>query len=94
MVEEGKHEVAKDNLRVAQIQLGMYRAVLGKEDSKVVKQLEDDIAALMPKIKETGATAKIRKFWERAVNWFNEEQGQAVVVEEKAKTKPENMKQE
>ncbi|KPK37723.1 MAG: hypothetical protein AMJ65_13935 [Phycisphaerae bacterium SG8_4] len=35
MVEEGKHEAAQDNLRVAQIQLGTYRALLGKEAGKV-----------------------------------------------------------
>jgi len=81
MVEEGKHEVAQDNLRLAQVQLGMYRAALGKDDSKVIKQLEDDIAALMPKTEEIGAAGKIRNFWERAVNWFRDEPGQAHVVD-------------
>ncbi len=81
MVEEGKHETAKDNLRLAQIQLSTYRALVGKEAAKAVKQLENDITALMPKIKAQEAAATIRKFWERAVSWFREEPGQARVVE-------------
>ncbi|MBN2130103.1 MAG: YfdX family protein [Sedimentisphaerales bacterium] len=82
MVEEGKHEAARDNLRLAQIHLGTYRALLGKEVAKGVQKLEDDIAALMPKTEEKGAAEKIREFWERAVSWFREEPGQAHVVEE------------
>jgi hypothetical protein len=82
MVEEGKHEAAQDNLRLAQIRLGTYRALLGKEAAKVVKDLEDDITALMPKTEDKGAADKIREFWERAVNWFREEPGQAHIVEE------------
>jgi len=82
MVEEGKHEAAQDNLRLAQIQLGTYRALLGKEAAKVVQKLEDDITALMPKTEDKGAAEKIREFWERAVSWFREEPGQAHIVEE------------
>jgi hypothetical protein len=82
MVEEGKHEAAQDNLRLAQIQLGTYRALLGKEAAKAVKALEDDITALMTKTEEKDAAAKIREFWERAISWFREEPGQAHVVEE------------
>ena len=82
MVEEGKHEAAEDNLRLAQIQLGTYRALLGKEAAKVVKELEDDITELMPKIKQKEAAGKIRSFWERAVSWFREEPGQAHIVEQ------------
>jgi hypothetical protein len=81
MVEEGKHEAAQDNLRLAQIQLGTYRALLGKEAAKVVKQLEDDIVALMNKTEQKDAAATIRGFWERAVSWFREEPGQAHVVQ-------------
>lgn len=81
MVEEGKHEAARDNLRLAQIHLGTYRALLGKEAAKGVQNLEDDIAALMPKTEDKGAAEKIREFWERAVSWFREEPGQAHVVE-------------
>jgi hypothetical protein len=82
MVEEGKHDAAEDNLRIAQIQLGTYRALLGKQAAKVVKQLEDDIATLMPKIKQKEAASNIRGFWERATSWFREEPGQAHVVED------------
>ena len=89
MVEEGKHEAAQDNLRVAQIQLGTYRALLGKEAGKVVKQLEDDITALLPKTKERGAAGKVRSFWERAVSLFREEPGQAHVVEKDSSEKVE-----
>jgi hypothetical protein len=93
MVEESKHEAAQENLRLAQIQLGTYRALLGKEAAKVVKELEDDITALMPKTENKGAADKIREFWERAVNWFQEEPGQAHIVEddqgaEQKQTKP------
>jgi hypothetical protein len=82
MVEEGKHEAARENLRLAQIQLGTYRAILGKEAAKDVKKLEDDIVSMMSKTKEKGAASKIREFWERAVGWFREEPGQAHVVAE------------
>ena len=82
MVEEGKHEAGQDNLRLAQIELGTYRALLGKEAAKSVKQLEDDITALMATIENEGAAAKIREFWERAVNLFRQEPGQAHIEEE------------
>jgi hypothetical protein len=88
MVEEGNHEAAQDNLRLAQIQLGTYRALLGKEASKAVKKLEDDITALLPKTTDKGAADKIREFWERAVSWFREETGQAHIVESDAAQKP------
>jgi hypothetical protein len=80
MVEEGKHEAAQENLRLAQIQLGTYRAILGKEAAKDVKQLEDDIVSMISKTKEKDAAAKIRDFWERAISWFREEPGQAHIV--------------
>jgi hypothetical protein len=84
MVEEGNHEAAQDNLRIAQIRLGTYRALLGKEAARAVKDLEDDITALMAKTEEKDAAAKIREFWERAVGWFREAPGQAHVVVEDA----------
>lgn len=84
MVEEGKHEAAQANLRLAKIQLGTYRALVDKEAANAVKQLENDITALVPKIEEKGAAAKIRKFWERAVNWFREEPGEAHIVEKES----------
>jgi hypothetical protein len=92
MVEEGKHEAAQDNLRLAQIQLGTYRALLGKEAAKVVKDLEDDITALMPKTEDKGAAERIREFWERAVNWFREEPGQAHIVEDDQGAEPKQTK--
>ncbi|MFC1765436.1 hypothetical protein ACFL6U_25615 [Planctomycetota bacterium] len=81
MVEEEKYEAAQDNLKLAQIHLGTYRALLGKEAAKTVKQMEDEITALIPKTKQKGAAGKIRGFWEQAVSWFREEPGQAHVVE-------------
>ncbi|GJQ48537.1 YfdX protein [Candidatus Kuenenia stuttgartiensis] len=87
MVEEGKHEAAQDNLRLAQIQLGTYRALLEDEEAKkIVKQLEDDITKLTTKIEEKGAASKIRKFWERAVNLFSKETGQAHTEEKTEQT--------
>lgn len=83
MVEEGKFEAAKENLNLAQVQLGTYRALLGKEASKVVKELEDKIAALTPKAEQVDTASKIRGFWEQVVSWFTEQPGQATVVEEK-----------
>lgn len=80
MVAEGKYEAARENLKLAQVQLGTYRAVLGKDASQVVKQLEDDITALMSKTEEKGAADKIRGFWERAVKLFRDEPGQARTV--------------
>jgi hypothetical protein len=82
MVEEGKHEAAQDNLRLAQIQLSTYRTALGKEESDIVKALEEEITALTTKTENEGAAAKIRGFWERAVSLFQDEPGQAEVVEE------------
>jgi hypothetical protein len=82
MVEEDKHEAARDNLRLAQLQLETYRAVLNGHESKAVKELEDDIAELMPRTDKKGAADEVRGFWERAVSWFREEPGQAHVVEE------------
>jgi hypothetical protein len=81
MVEEGKHEAARENLQLAQIKLGTYRVLLGKEAAKVVRELEDDIAELMDKTEEKDSASRIRGFWERAVSWFREEPGQAHVVE-------------
>jgi hypothetical protein len=80
MVAEGKYEAARENLKNAQIQLGTYRALLGQEAGKVVRQLEDDVTALMSKTEEKGAAEKIRGFWERAVKLFREEPGQARTV--------------
>ena len=80
MVGEGNHEAADDNLRVAQIHLGTYGALVGKDGAKVVKELEDDIAELMARTDEVGAASSIRGFWERAVSWFREGPGQAHVV--------------
>lgn len=80
MVAEGKSEAAKENLKLAQVQLGTYRALLGQEAGQVVKQLEDDITALMSKTEEKGAAERIRGFWERAVKLFREEPGQAHTV--------------
>ncbi len=82
MVEEGKHEAANENLKHAQIQLALYRAATGKEAAKAAKQLEDEIAALKPRIKDKGVTEKIRQFWERAVSWIQEAPGQSHVVKE------------
>lgn len=82
MVEEGNHTAARNNLQLAQVQLGAYRVLLGKEAPKVVQQLEKDIAALMDKTEEKDAAKKIRGFWERAVSLFREEQGQARIVEQ------------
>jgi hypothetical protein len=87
MVEEGKHEAARDNLRQAQIQLGMYRALLGKEAAKVVKQLEDEITATMQMLEDKGTAGRIREYWERAVSWFRESPGQARVIEKDAAEK-------
>ncbi len=81
MVEEGKHEAAQVNLKLAQIQLETYWPLVDKEAAIAVKQLEDDITALVPKVEEKGAAAKIRKFWERAVNWFHENPSEAHIVE-------------
>ncbi|GJM43256.1 MAG: hypothetical protein DHS20C21_00980 [Gemmatimonadota bacterium] len=81
MVEEGKHEAARDNLRVAQIQLGTYGALLGKEAAGDVQELEQEIADLTPRTKQKGAAAKIRGFWERATSWFEEQPGQAHPVD-------------
>ena len=80
MVDEGKYEAARENLKLAQVQLGTYRALLGQEAGQVVKQLEDDITALMSKTEEKGAAEKIRGFWERAVKLFRDEPGQAHTV--------------
>lgn len=80
MVDEGKYEAARENLKFAQVQLGTYRALLGQEAGQVVKQLEDDITALMSKTEGKGAAEKIRGFWERAVKLFREEPGQAHTV--------------
>lgn len=82
MVEEGKHEAARDNLQLAQMQLGIYRSLLGPEAARTVKQLEDAINALMPKVEDHSAAGKIRGFWEQTVSWFREEPGQAHVVED------------
>lgn len=82
MVEEGKHKVARDNLRLAQIQLGTYRALVGTEAAQSVEELEKEIADLMPKTEEQGAAAAIRDFWERTVSLFSDEPGQARVVQE------------
>jgi hypothetical protein len=81
MVEEGKNEAARDNLRLAQIQLGTYRALLGKDAGKAAKELEDEITALMAKTEWNEAAGKIRGFWERVVSWFRQEPGQAHIVE-------------
>ncbi|MGB5834965.1 MAG: hypothetical protein WBG92_23685 [Thiohalocapsa sp.] len=80
MVEEGHHEAARENLRIAQFQLGTYRSLLGAEDAEVVQALADDIAALMPKTEGSGAASQIRGFWERAVSWFQQSPGQADIV--------------
>jgi len=82
LVEEGKYEVARDNLGFARLQLGTYRALLGKEDAAVVQKLEDEITALMPKTRDSGAAAAIRTFWERTLSLFGEESRQARVFEE------------
>jgi hypothetical protein len=84
MVEEGKHEAAKDNLRLAQFQLSAYRGIVDKDAAKEAKRLDEDITKLMNKTKGKEAAAKIREFWERSVSWFKEEQGQAHVVEEES----------
>jgi hypothetical protein len=81
MVAEGRYEAARENLELAQVQLGTYRALLGQEAGQVVKQLEDDITTLMSKTEEKGAAEKIRGFWERAVKMFREESGQAHTVD-------------
>ena len=81
MVAEGKQEAARENLKLAQVQLGTYRALLGQEAGQVVKRLEDDIAALMTKTEDKGAAEKIRGFWERAAKLFREEPGQAHTVD-------------
>ena len=90
MVEEGKYEAARDNLRLAQLQLGTYRALLGPEAGKTVKQLEDDINALLAKTEEKGAAENIRGYWERTVKLFREELSQAHSV---SNTPPPETKQ-
>lgn len=81
MVEEGNHEAARETLRIAQLELGAYRSLVGTKEAEVVQDLENEIAALMPKTEDTGAAGKIRGFWERAVSWFQKEPSQARVVE-------------
>ncbi len=82
MVQDGNTEAAQENLKLAQIHLGMYRELMGKDAAAVkeVKQLEDDIAALMPKTQVKETAGIIRGFWERAVKLFHQEPGQAHVV--------------
>lgn len=89
MVEEGKHEAAEENLMVARIKLETYRSLADKEAANTVKRLEDDITSLLPKLKEKGSAAVIRTFWERAVNWFHEEPGEAHIVEEESEEETE-----
>jgi hypothetical protein len=85
MVAEGNQEAARDNLEIARVKLEVYRELLGQADSKQVKQLEDDIANLMNKTGEKDTAAKIRGFWERTVNLFKKEPGQAHVTNKPAK---------
>jgi hypothetical protein len=82
MVQDGNSEAARQNLQLAQIHLGMYRELMGKDAvvTKEVKQLEDDIAALATKTQGKETAGMIRGFWERAVKLFHQEPGQAHLV--------------
>jgi hypothetical protein len=82
MVQDGNAEAARQNLKLAQIHLGIYRELMGKDAvvTKNVKQLEDDIAALTPKTQGKETAGVIRGFWERAVKLFHQEPGQAHLV--------------
>lgn len=85
MVAEGNQEAARDNLKIARINLAVYRELLGQEDSIQIKQLEDDIAGLMNKTGEKDTAAKIRDYWQRTVNLFKKEPGQAHITNNPAK---------
>ena len=82
MVQDGNTEAAQQNLKLAQIQLGVYRELMGKDAAaaKDIKQLESDIAALTPKVQKKETAGIIRGFWQRAVKLFHEEPGQTHVV--------------
>ena len=82
MVQDGNTEAARQNLKLAQIHLGMYRELMGKDAvvTKDVKQLEDDIAALKPKSLGKETAGIIYGFWERTVKLFHQEPGQAHLV--------------
>jgi len=79
MVQDGNTEAARQNLKLAQIHLGMYRELMGKNAvvTKDAKQLEDDIAALTPKTLGKETAGIIEGYWERAVKLFHQEPGQA-----------------
>jgi hypothetical protein len=83
MVQDGNTEAAQQNLKLAQIHLGMYRELIGRDAvaTKEVKQLEDDIAALTPKTQGKEAAGIIRGFWERTVKLFHKEPGQAHLMD-------------
>jgi hypothetical protein len=89
MAEDGNAKAARQNLKLAQIQLGMYRELMGKDAvvTKDVKQLENDIAALTAKTQGKKTAGIIRGFWERAVKLFHQEPGQAHLVN-KASERP------
>lgn len=77
MVKEKRFEAARENLRLAQIRLESYRAVIDEEPEGKVKALQDEMATLISQIEEEGAAGKIRKYWERVVSWFHKEPGEA-----------------
>ncbi len=81
MAAEGNETAARENLKIARAQLELYRELLGRENDSRIKQLEDDINGLMSKTGEKDTAQKIRDYWERTVNLFKKESGQAHVID-------------
>ena len=74
-VRDGKFEGANANLQLARVQLEAYRTLVGEAAGQSVTQLDQEINGLQQKIREPGATDKIRGFWNRVTGWFNVEPG-------------------
>jgi hypothetical protein len=76
-VQEKKYKGAKVNLQQANIYLETYRTIVGKAESKAIKQLKGEIEKVSGELEAVGAAEEIRGFWHRVTSWFRHQPGEA-----------------
>jgi hypothetical protein len=77
MVNEGKTEGAKENLRLAKIHLEAYRTLVGQSRKDEIDKMQEDIDRLFGELEKQESQSTIRELWNRATGWLTRKSGQA-----------------
>ncbi len=87
MIQDGKIEIAEENLRLAQVHLETYRTLVGQDETGPVRKLQEQITELSKDASVKGGVDKVRSFWDRVTGWLHKETGEVEQTTEKTEEK-------